>query len=97
MPVVGAIVQVAASAGPALIIVAKAVGVAPSWTERESGSTAATSVKLPTLFAAKLALIVVLAVIVTLQLWSPLHPLPDHPAKVEPLAAVALSVTCVPC
>jgi hypothetical protein len=38
----------------------------------------------------------VLAVSVTAQLSMPLHPPPDHPAKVEPLAAAAVSVTFVP-
>ena len=96
MPVAGAIVQVEALSGPASIIVAKAVGVAPSSTERLNGSTAATRVRFPALFAVKLALTVVLAVSVTVQVWSPLQPPPDHPAKVEPLAAAAVSTTCVP-
>src|SRR5580700_7891875 len=84
MPVVGAIVQVEASAGPALMIVANAVAVLPTATERLVGSTAATSVSLTALFAVKLAVTVVLAPSVTVQVWSPLQPPPDHPAKVEP-------------
>jgi hypothetical protein len=96
MLVAGAIVQVEASSGPASIIVAKAVGVAPSSTERLNGSTAATRVRLPALFAVKLALTVVLAVSVTVHAWSPLQSPPDHPAKVEPLVAAAVSTTCVP-
>src|SRR5580704_5987828 len=93
----GTIVQVAPSAGPASIIVANAVAVVPTWTERESGSTAATRVRLAALFATKLALTLVLAPSVTMQRAMPLKPPPDHPAKVEPLAAVAVRVTWVPC
>jgi hypothetical protein len=89
-------VQVAALSGPALIIVANAVGVAPISTERLVGRTAATSVRLPAVLATKLAVTVVLASSVSAQGSMPLHPPPDQPAKVEPLAAAALKVICVP-
>jgi len=68
MLVAGAIVQVEASAGPASIIVAKTVAVLPISTERLTGRTAATSVRLPTVSATKLALTVVLAESVSVQL-----------------------------
>src|ERR1700733_15345992 len=96
MLVAGAIVQVEASAGPALIIVAKAVGVAPSSTERLSGNTAARRVRLLAVSGTKLAATAVPAVMVTVQAATPLHPPPLHPANVEPLAAAAVRVTCVP-
>src|ERR1700733_14516499 len=73
MPVAGAIVQVAASAGPASMIVAKAVGVAPISTERLVGRTAATSVRLPVVFATKLAVTVLSASSVRVQPSMPLH------------------------
>ena len=97
MLVAGAIVQVEASAGPASIIVANAVAVLPICTDRLSGSTAATRVRLAALFATKLALTVVFAPSVTLQLWSPLQPPPLQPAKVEPFADTAVKVICDPC
>src|SRR5580704_7939773 len=49
MLTVGAMVQPVALSGPALMIVAKAVAVAPTLTDRLVGSTAATSVRLPAL------------------------------------------------
>src|SRR5580704_16935329 len=96
MLIAGEIVQVTASAGPASIIVAKAVAVTPTATERLVGSTAATSVRLPAVFATKLAVTVVSALSVRAQPSMPLHPPPDQPAKVEPPAAAALNVICVP-
>jgi hypothetical protein len=36
------------------------------------------------------------ALIVTSQMPTPEHPAPDHPANVDPVAAVAVSVTSVP-
>src|SRR5580704_16372088 len=96
MPTAGAMVQVAASAGPALIIVANAVGVAPISTERLVGNTAATSVRLPAVLATKLAVTVVAALSDRVQPSMPLHPPPDQPAKVEPLEAAAVRAICVP-
>jgi hypothetical protein len=95
-PVAGVIAQVEASPGPALMIVAKAVAVAPTATERLSGSTAAARVILVLLFWTKLALTGVFALSVSLQASMPLHPPPDQPAKVEPVAAVAATMTCAP-
>src|SRR3984885_15524727 len=92
----GRIVQVKASAGPASIIVAKAVAVLPISMERLSGSTAATRVKFPIVSATNVAVTEVAAATVTVQLSMPLHPPPDHPAKVAPVAADAVSVTWVP-
>ena len=42
------------------------------------------------------ALTIVLALTVTVQVPVPLHPPPLHPVKVDPAAAVAVSVTVVP-
>ena len=92
----GAIVQADAALGPALMIVAKAVGgVPPTSAERLSGKIAATSAILVVLSWTKVGVTVVFAEMVTLQV-TPLHPPPDHPAKVEPAAAVAVKVIGVP-
>src|SRR5580704_5637048 len=88
--------QVDPSTLPVLSIVAKAVAVAPTWTERLSGSTAASRFTLAFCFATKLALIVVSALRVTVQAAVPLHPPPDQPPKIDPWVDAALSVTCVP-
>jgi hypothetical protein len=96
MLVAGAMVQVAALSGPALIIVANAVGVAPISTERLVGNTAATKVRLPGVLATKLAVTVVAASSVSTQPSMPLHPPPDQPANVELAAAAAVKVICVP-
>jgi hypothetical protein len=78
------------------MIVAKAVAVAPTATERLSGSTAAARVMFVVLFWTKLAVTVVSALSVRVQPSMPEHPPPDQPAKVEPLAGAALKATCVP-
>jgi len=44
----------------------------------------------------KVAVIVVFAVGVMMQVLVPLHPPPLQPAKVDPAAAEAVRVTCVP-
>jgi hypothetical protein len=44
----------------------------------------------------KLAVTVVAAVSVTMQLFAPKHPAPLQPEKVEPVAAAAVKVTLVP-
>jgi hypothetical protein len=46
-------------------------------------------------FGANVAVTVVAALTVTVHLPAPLHP-PLHPMNVEPVAAVAVSVTAVP-
>src|SRR6202795_510825 len=43
----------------------------------------------------KVAVTVVFAEIVRVQVRMPLHPPPDHPPKVEPAAAAAVRMTCV--
>src|SRR3984885_746962 len=93
----GGIEQIEAWPVQQLMIVANAVaGVPPTSTERLSGNTAATSVASGVVFWTKFGVTVVFAATVTTQGSMPTQPPPDHPAKVELLAATAGSVTWVP-
>jgi len=94
--VCGAIPQAAASPGPALTIVANAVAVAPTSTERLAGNIAAASTMLVTLFWTKVAVTLTAALIVTTQDAVPPHSPPDQPANVELAPAAAVRVICVP-
>ena len=88
--------QVVASPGPALTIVAKAVAGVPTCTERLVGNTAANSWIPVAWFCTKLAEIVVFAFNVMVHGVIPTQPPPLQPAKVELAAATAEITICVP-
>src|SRR5580704_2584817 len=73
------------------MIVANAVAVAPTSTERLSGSTAATSGDVPPLAWVKLADTLCAAFMVTVQVPTPLHA-PLHPAKLNTAPAVKFAL-----